>query len=159
MLQGCLELLTAVSENPSMTTARSAALLTILLIIAALVRGVIFVSQRDRVPSPVATASIEKEASAAEPAKRYKIPVSRTQPSVGPDDALVTIVEWCDLRGAACVRSDALIAAVLAKHPQQARRTFRHFTKPDQQAQLGHELGGMAHEQAGKFWEVRAWVA
>jgi len=89
-------------------------------------------------------------------AERFQIPVTRSQPSRGPSDAIVTIVEWCDLRAGACARSDAAIEQVLARSGEPVRRVFRHFAQPTRGSQLGHQLARIAHEQAGKFWEARA---
>jgi protein-disulfide isomerase len=87
---------------------------------------------------------------------RYKIPVSASQPGRGPADALVTIIEWCDLYGEACRRSDTIVQAVLEAHPHELRRVFRHVAGASEAEEHAHELARIAHEQAGKFWEVRA---
>src|SRR5687768_7574893 len=43
----------------------------------------------------------ERSETDGEPA-RFKIAVTQAQPSAGPSDALVTIVEWCALYGEPC---------------------------------------------------------
>lgn len=86
---------------------------------------------------------------------RYKVPVTRSQPSLGPSDALVTIIEWCDLFGEPCRRSDELLTQALARHPLDVRRVFRHLPKAELEDARAHELARVAYEQ-GKFWSLRA---
>ena len=85
---------------------------------------------------------------------RYKVPVTRSQPSRGPSDALVTIIEWCDLYGEACRQTDALLSTALTRHPRELRRVFRHLaaSKPDDEQ--AHEVARVAFQQ-GRFWELR----
>ncbi len=88
--------------------------------------------------------------------QRYKIPVSMSQPARGAAHPLVTLVEWCDLRGTACQEADKTITALLGECPD-LRHVWRHF--PSQAAQESlttHEAARIVHEQAGKFWEVRS---
>jgi len=90
---------------------------------------------------------------------RFKIAVTQAQPSAGPSDALVTIVEWCDLYGSACRQTDALLAAAVQRHPLEVRRVYRSLggglARADEQAL---EVARAAHEQ-GKFWELRGRLA
>jgi protein-disulfide isomerase len=92
----------------------------------------------------------------AQAVERFQIPVTRSQPSRGPSDAIVTIVEWCDLSAGPCAKSDAMLEQVLARSGGRARRVFRHFAQPTRGSQLAHQLARIGHEQAGKFWEARA---
>lgn len=88
--------------------------------------------------------------------RRYKVPVSVSQPKRGPNDALVTMVEWCDLGGKACIDSDAMTSTLLKEHGKDLRHVWRHLadsSSPDNVAL--HEFARIALEQNGKFWEVR----
>jgi len=85
---------------------------------------------------------------------RFKVPVTRSQPSVGPSDALVTIVEWCELYGERCRGSDRLITAALESRPLEVRRVFRHMGQGGAAADDARVLSRVAHEH-GKFWELR----
>lgn len=88
--------------------------------------------------------------------RRFLVPVTSSQPSKGPADALVTIVEWCDLRGAACREADAALQAVMKNNPGQVRWVHRHFfNRADQQALLMHHVARAVHYHTGKFWELR----
>ncbi len=158
-----------------MTTQQPARSLIIVLVAGALGAGVVVgrwahsdtpkeTSQREAVIATATETPPVAKADAAPTAPsdltRYKIPVTRSQPSQGKDDALVTIVEWCDLQGTPCAQSDALIKKVLAAYPDQVRRVYRHFSEPTQTAptQIPHQFAHLAHDQAGKFWEVREWL-
>lgn len=87
---------------------------------------------------------------------RYKIAVTQAQPSAGPSDALVTIVEWCDVYGEPCRKVDALLTAALEHRPLEVRRVFRGLGSPTDALVL--EVAHAAHEQ-GKFWELRERLA
>lgn len=88
--------------------------------------------------------------------RRYKVPVSSSQPYRGNKDALVTMVEWCDLGGKACLESDAMTAKLLKEHGDKLRHVWRHFSDPNSQDNVAlHEFARIALEQNGKFWEVR----
>jgi len=89
---------------------------------------------------------------------RFKVPVTRSQPSLGPSDALVTVIEWCDLYGESCRKTDRLLSAALERHPGDVRRIFRHIAEPSAVAERAHELACVAHEH-GKFWELRKQLA
>jgi protein-disulfide isomerase len=107
-------------------------------------------------PAALANAATPQRSTRLADAERFQIPVTRSQPSRGPSDAIVTIVEWCDLRAGACAQSDAIIEQVLARSGESVRRVFRHFAQPTRGSQLAHQLARIAHEQAGKFWQARA---
>jgi protein-disulfide isomerase len=100
--------------------------------------------------------SVQAQQSAAEGDEpvRYKVAVTAGQPSLGPSDALVTIVEWCDLYGEPCREVDELLSRALERHPLEVRRVFRALRDADHGSDLALEVARAAHE-AGKFWELR----
>lgn len=79
--------------------------------------------------APSAQQAVVAEAPVARPALpkdvRFKVPVSTLQPSEGPTDALVTLVEWCDLRGEACRSGDRVLKEVLKEYDGKLRRVYR----------------------------------
>lgn len=90
------------------------------------------------------------------PVVRYQVPVSLGQPKKGPEDALVTIVEWCDFHSPKCKQAEPVLTAVMQKYPKDVRLAFRHFADPTSIPGLEeHEFSRMAFEQAGKFFEVK----
>lgn len=87
---------------------------------------------------------------------RFAVPVTSSQPTLGPIDALVTIVEFCDLRGAACREADVALRAVMEKHVGQVRWVHRHFfDRHDATAALVNHVARGVHYSAGKFWPLR----
>lgn len=92
---------------------------------------------------------------AAEP-ERFLVPISTGAPSLGSPEALVTIVEWCDLRSEPCRAVDPIRHALLAKYEGRLRWTYRHYLEPGRSdANHVHVLAHAAHHVAGKFWEFR----
>jgi protein-disulfide isomerase len=91
------------------------------------------------------------------PEERYKVPISISQPTRGAADALVNVVEWCDLQGDACRQSDAIVQSLLREYEGRMRHVFRHFpAEASPESMLAHEFARIAHEQGSKFWEARA---
>jgi len=89
--------------------------------------------------------------------KRYKIPVSSAQPSLGPEDALVTIVQWCDFPDPACAAIEPALQSAMSSNPGLVRLVFRHFGRPENPGSaLAHQFLAAAFTQGGKFWEARA---
>jgi NhaA family Na+:H+ antiporter len=89
--------------------------------------------------------------------KRYKIPVTSSQPTAGALDALVTIVEWCNLPDVGCRAIEPALQALTAKNSADVRLVFRHYARPSEPSSgIAHEFLRGAHEQAGKFWPARA---
>jgi protein-disulfide isomerase len=71
----------------------------------------------------------------------------------GPDDALVTIVEFSDFECPFCARNAPVLARLLREHPDDVRLVFRHSPLSfHAHAQLAAEAS-MAAAAQGKFWE------
>jgi protein-disulfide isomerase len=101
---------------------------------------------------PSAKAALPALQRRVDPNAPYKIPVTMSQPSLGPDDALVTFVLWCDLPDSGCAALDTALTALRAKHPGDVRVVFRHFAAGSDTT--AHHLAQVAF-QRGKFWEAR----
>ena len=92
-----------------------------------------------------------------DPVTRYQVPLSMSQPKRGAEDAIVTIVEWCDFHTPKCIAAEPVLSAVLQAYPKDVRLAFRHFADPSSMPQLEeHEFTRMAFEHAGKFFEAQA---
>jgi hypothetical protein len=101
-------------------------------------------------PHPASAASaVERRVDRDAP---YKIPVTMSQPSLGPDDALVTFVMWCDLPDSGCSAIDTALSALRREHSADVRVVFRHFAAGADTT--AHHFAQVAF-QRGKFWEVR----
>jgi protein-disulfide isomerase len=82
-----------------------------------------------------------------------RIQVSDEGPSVGPENAPVTIVEFSDYECPFCKRAHPTITEVLKKFPQDVRLVYRHFPLDNihPNARPAAEASLCAEEQ-GKFW-------
>jgi protein-disulfide isomerase len=109
---------------------------------------------RSASPSPAKTAAAP--AVSAEPQiQRYQVPVTASQPAKGPSDAMVTIVEWCNLTGPECKKVDAILDEVMKQYPDQVRLVFRHFMTEGAPT-MGDEFARIAFDSSGaKFWQAR----
>jgi protein-disulfide isomerase len=73
-------------------------------------------------------------------------------PSVGPANAPVTIVEFGDFECPICKESVAVLKQLQTLYPEQVRLVYRDFPLPAHpQARPAAEAGQCAHEQ-GQFW-------
>jgi protein-disulfide isomerase len=116
------------------------------------------------IPSPASSprpAVAVKEQAAGAPAaepRRFMIPVSDSQPSDGPANALVTIVQWCDLPDDGCSRMEPALRDVLERDKQFIRLVFRHYPRSeDPMSMKAHHFVRAVFEQGGndKFWKAR----
>ena len=82
------------------------------------------------------------------------LPVSADDdPSVGPANAPVTIVEFSDFQCPYCKLSVPTIKEILAKYPDKVRVVYRDYPGPNHpHAQQAAEAAQCAGDQ-GKFWE------
>lgn len=110
-------------------------------------------------PAPAASAPAAPASTAPGPVaadvKRYQVPVTISQPSKGPKDALVTVVEWCALLSPECRSVDPIVDSALKQYGAQVRLVFRHFPWSQAPSPLPDEFSEIAYEQADKFWEAR----
>jgi protein-disulfide isomerase len=77
--------------------------------------------------SAKAQSALRKSADVALKLEAPRVQVSSTGPSLGPDDAPITIVEFSDYQCPFCSRAEPLIQQVLAKYPDSVRLVYRHF--------------------------------
>jgi protein-disulfide isomerase len=108
-----------------------------------------------RLSSTDAASAATVDATPVSDGKRYKVPVSMSQPWRGTEQALVTLVEWCDLSGTPCQKADATVQELLVEYDGRLRHVWRHFPDATEDSRLAHELARIGFEQGGKFWELR----
>lgn len=111
-----------------------------LVVTAALVFGIVFIFSKDT-------------ASEQEPVAQAEL-LTDTPHIKGPEEALVTIVEFSDFQCPACKSVEVLIDEVLMKYPEQVRLVYRQFplNSIHPNAQLAAQASEVAAEE-GKFWE------
>lgn len=88
-------------------------------------------------------------------ARRYQIPVSESQPSQGPEDALITVVTWCDFTSDVCRQADAPLNAIFEQYKGKMRWVFRHLPAKKEDFPR-HLFAQAAHRNGAKFWQARA---
>jgi protein-disulfide isomerase len=83
-----------------------------------------------------------------------RIEVDATGPSMGPDDAAVTIIEFSDFQCPYCQRVVPTLHQIMEKYPEQVRVVFRHLPlhRIHARAQAAAEASACADDQ-GKFWD------
>jgi len=83
-----------------------------------------------------------------------RVEVEAKGPSLGPDDAPVTIIEFSDYQCPFCRRAAPVIQQVLEKYPSQVRFVFRNYPleRIHPLARGAAEAAACAGEQ-GRFWE------
>jgi len=76
-------------------------------------------------------------------------------PSIGPQDAVVTIVEFGDFECPYCGSAFPIIRSVIARYPDQVRYIYRDFPLDDihPSARAAAQAGYCA-QQEGKFWQL-----
>ncbi len=90
-----------------------------------------------------------------DPAAVYNLPLSGNEPSRGPADALVTIVEFSDFQCPFCSRVEPTLDEILQRYPQDVRVVWMNNPLPfHQNAMPAAELAAEAHRQGGDamFW-------
>jgi protein-disulfide isomerase len=98
------------------------------------------------------TANAEHDNAELDPGQAYRIGLGLPGHQVGPDDALVTIVEFSDFQCPYCERQVATLDHVRKKYGAKVRIVYRHFPLSNHRdAQLAAEASVAAAEQ-GKFW-------
>jgi protein-disulfide isomerase len=85
-----------------------------------------------------------------DPRERYAVPAGGA-PSLGPDDALVTIVEFSDFYCPYCRRANRVIADLMRVYPDQIRLVYRHGLLDAEDGTLAAEAA-IAAEVQGRFW-------
>lgn len=101
-------------------------------------------------PAPAAAA-----AAPADGVERYNVPVTAAQPSKGPADALVTIVEWSEFQCPFCSRVLPTTSRIMNEYEGRVRIVWRNNPLPfHDNAGPAAMLAMEAHAQGGndKFW-------
>jgi len=137
----------------------SSVLLAIVMAIGGFMLGHV-VGSRSATDSGAAEATEEAkpaDVAVADDVERFKVPVTSAQPSKGPSDALVTIVEFSEFQCPFCARVLPTVKQIEDEYGDKVRFVWRNnplaFHKD---AAPAAALAMEAHAQGGndKFWEV-----
>ncbi len=88
-----------------------------------------------------------------DPAKRYKV-LPDGRPQKGPDDALVTIVEFSDFECPFCRKVNDTLALVQKRYEGDVRVVFRQRPLNFHREARGAAKAALAAHRQGKFWEM-----
>jgi protein-disulfide isomerase len=77
-----------------------------------------------------------------------------TAPTKGPDDAVVTIVEWADFQCSGCLGMKPFLELMVERFPGQVRLAFKHFPLSRHPQAKGAAQAAVAAQNQGKFWEM-----
>jgi len=94
------------------------------------------------------------ESAKIEEGDRYRVDLRGDEPQLGPDDALVTIIEFSDFQCPYCAKVADPLKDAMASHKGDVRVIFKHFPLTGHmQAGPAAQAAWAAHQQ-GKFWEM-----
>ena len=89
---------------------------------------------------------------------RYEVRLRGDEPQRGPDDALVTIIEFSDFECPYCAKATAPLEAAMGAHEGDVRLLFKHFPLPGHKNALPAARTAWAAHQQGAFWDVHDWL-
>jgi protein-disulfide isomerase len=105
----------------------------------------------DGKPAADAPADVINDAGELSTKNAYRVGLGLPGHSVGPDDALVTIVEFADFQCPFCMREAPVLAHVRQKYGDAVRIVYRHM--PIHPAAVLPAEAAVAAAEQGKFWE------
>jgi protein-disulfide isomerase len=85
----------------------------------------------------------------------YAVPTDN-RPSTGPDDALVTIIEFADYECPYCRKVQPTLDAVKQRYGTDVRIVFRQQPLPMHKNAQSAALAALAADRQGKFWDMHA---
>ena len=89
---------------------------------------------------------------------RVEASVTAANPSRGPEDAPIVLIEYTDYQCPFCARAQPTLARLLETYDGHIRHVFKNLPLPmHQQAGLAAEAALCAADQ-GKFWELHDWL-
>src|SRR5262245_34796591 len=86
-------------------------------------------------------------------AERYRVELRGDEPVKGPDDALVTIIEYADFQCPYCVDSVGPLKEAMADYEEDVRLIFKHYPLPGHRDAGPAAYASWAAHQQGDFWE------
>lgn len=87
------------------------------------------------------------------PDVRHRVPAGQGRPSLGPDDALVTIVTFSDFQCPYCARLGPVVHELPGRH-EDVRIVFRQLPLPNHDRARPAAIAALAADRQGKFWPM-----
>lgn len=84
---------------------------------------------------------------------RYRVELRGDEPQLGPDDALVTIIEFADFQCPYCADSVAPLKDAMSSYEGDVRLIFKHYPLPGHTRAAPASYASWAAHQQGRFWE------
>ena len=84
---------------------------------------------------------------------RYRVELRGDEPQRGPDDALVTIIEFADYQCPHCAASVEPLDEAMAAYEGDVRLIFKHYPLPGHRAATPAAYAAWAAHQQGDFWD------
>lgn len=91
--------------------------------------------------------------SGPDPRARHPVTAGEGRPSLGPEDALVTVVEFSDFQCPYCAKLAPTVHALVQRHPD-VRVVFRQLPLPNHALARPAALAALAAHRQGRFWEM-----
>ncbi len=83
---------------------------------------------------------------------RYRVELRGDEPQMGPDDALVTIIEYADYQCPYCAQSLEPLEEAMDAYEGDVRLIFKHYPLPGHTRAAPAAHVAWAAQQQGKFW-------
>lgn len=109
---------------------------------------------REHVAKPAAQPSGPRPGK-PDPLLHYAVPIDG-RPSTGPDDALVTIIEFGDYECPYCRKVQPTLDAVKQRYGDDVRVVVRQQPLPMHKHAVPAALAALAADRQGKFWDMHA---
>jgi protein-disulfide isomerase len=87
-------------------------------------------------------------------AEKVNVPVAGS-PSLGPDNAQFTLVEFSDFQCPYCARSVGTVKEFMKKNPGKVRLVFRNMPLPNHSKAPDAAKAALAAGEQGRFWDFR----
>ncbi len=87
---------------------------------------------------------------------RYDVALRGDEPTRGPADALVTVIEFADYQCPYCAKARAPLDEAIESFDEDVRLIFKHYPLPGHRMALPAAKAAWAAHQQGKFWEMHA---
>ncbi len=89
---------------------------------------------------------------------RYRVELRGDEPQKGPDNALVTVVEFADFECPYCAKGSASLMDAAEDFGDDVRVVFKHYPLPLHRRAIPAARAAWAAHRSGKFWELHDWL-
>ena len=89
-----------------------------------------------------------------EDGERFKVELRGDEPQLGPDAALVTIIEFADYQCPYCAKANQPLKDAVESFGDDVRLIYKHFPLPSHTRATPAAKAAWAAHQQGKFWQM-----